>query len=310
LDVIPFDLDAQSSVFQSARVKSTRWTKSFCLLAVLHCVLQIGLQLGAFANNHATAASFEAVVSDTVLTPKPFAILENNGDITLCTGIPQRFGGPDPCERFSFNGTSSPARVAIITPRFTASLELDNGGISPDEIELQGLEGERPNEEIDVSPECISTFPWVFDVSVDSRPFPSNISPSSLSSIHNATREDVVFVLFQCWLLAVSFTAVRYSVILRWLSVTNRHFLDIQGFYPPCVSDLFIALLASFLTSLFTSATALASETLATVWSVYKVTRTKSFKVDFARIVTSTCGVNVLPHYFGYREALEVLFPP
>jgi hypothetical protein len=108
-------------------------------------------------NVPSSSASFEAVVSDTVLTPKPFAILENTGDITLCTEIPQRFGGPDPCERFSFNGSSSPARVAIITPRFTASLELNNGGIPPDEIELQGLEEEQPNEEIDVSPECLST---------------------------------------------------------------------------------------------------------------------------------------------------------
>lgn len=233
----------------STRVKTNRWTKSFCLLAVLHCVLQIGLQLGAFANNHATAASFEAVVSDLVLTPKPFAILENNGDVTLCTKIPQRFGGPDPCERLSFNGSSSPARVAIITPRFTASLELKNGRISPDEIGLQGLEEEQPNE-IDVSPECLSTFPWVFDVT------------------HNATREDIVSVLFQCWLLAVSFAAI-------------------------------------FKESIPHVATALASETLATVWSAYKVARTESFKVDFARIVTGTCGVNVLPHYFGYREALE-----
>jgi hypothetical protein len=45
------------------------------------------------------------------------------------------------------------------------------------------------------------------------------------------------------------------------------------------------------------------------VWSIYKVVRTESFKVDFVRIVTSTCGVDVLPHYFGFREGLEVGFP-
>jgi hypothetical protein len=147
------------SVFQSSRVASNRWTKAYSLLAALHCVLQIGLQFGAYANNHATALSFETTVSNTSLTPKPFAILEQDGDLTLCTNIPQRFGGPDPCTRVSFND-SSPEGVVNLSSRFTASLEP---GIL-NEIELEGLE---KGEKIDVGPECLQTFPWVFDVSVD-----------------------------------------------------------------------------------------------------------------------------------------------
>jgi hypothetical protein len=158
------------SAFQSSRVASNRWTKAYSLLAALHCALQIGLQSGAYADNHATALSFEAIVSNTTLTPEPFAILEQDGDITLCTNIPQRFGGPDPCTRVSFND-SSPERVVIISSRFTASLEPE----IPNEIELEGLE---KGEKIDVGPECLQTFPWVFDVLVDK--FVRPASPSHM----------------------------------------------------------------------------------------------------------------------------------
>lgn len=241
-DVVPFQGNIRDL---SARVTSNRWTKTFCLLAALHCILQVGLQFGAYGNNRATASGFEAIVSNMTLTSRPFAILENNGDLTLCTDIPQRFGGPDICVRRAFNGGSS-KRAASIVPRFTASLE-SNG-----DIELAGLDTEEPDETDIVGSQCIETFPWVFDV------------------IHDATREDLVFVLFQGWLFGISLAAVFHESIPHL-------------------------------------ATALASEMLATTWSAYKVARTKSFKMDFTRILTNGyCnGVNVLPHYFAYREAIE-----
>jgi len=152
-------LNALCSSFQWARVASNQWTKAFCLLAALHCVLQIGLQFGAYANNYDTASSFETVVSNVTLIPRPLAILEDNGDLTLCADIPQRFGGPDPCIRLSFNG-SSPNSNPALSRRFTVS---EN---SPTDLELEGLEPDEPNEVEYVGPECIQTFPWIFDVSV------------------------------------------------------------------------------------------------------------------------------------------------
>jgi hypothetical protein len=151
------------SYFQWTRVTSSKWTKAFCLLAALHCVLQIGLQFGAYANNCETVSSFETVVSNVTLTPQPFAILEDNGDLTLCANIPQRFGGPDPCTRLSFNGSSS--NRIVISRRFTVSVENENGENSPADIVLDGL-GDEPDEEVNVGSECIQTFAWVFDVLV------------------------------------------------------------------------------------------------------------------------------------------------
>jgi hypothetical protein len=58
------------------------------------------------------------------------------------------------------------------------------------------------------------------------------------------------------------------------------------------------------------SAAALASECLATAWSLYKVAKIKSFENDFNRLtINGACdGVNVLPQYFGYRQAIEVSY--
>lgn len=188
------------NVIQSTRMNSNKWTKAFCLLAAVHCALQIGLQFGAYANNRATSSAFDSVVSNMTLTPRPFAILEKNGDLTLCTDIPQRFGGPDACIRRSFKSGST----NTVKARFSVDFDPEDN-----QFELIGLDESDPTEDADVPAQCLETFPWVFDVSVAyliTQLSASNMRP--FSSIHDATREDLVFVLFQGWLLGISLAAV------------------------------------------------------------------------------------------------------
>lgn len=84
--------------------------------------------------------------------------------------------------------------------------------------------------------------------------------------------------------------------------------LAAQAIYPTSVSTLVCLITRSIGAHFPRSAAALASECLATIWSIYKIVRTEHFKRDFSRVVTqASCdGIDVLPKYFGYREGIEV----
>ncbi|CAG8739701.1 15180_t:CDS:2, partial [Acaulospora colombiana] len=107
---------------------------------------------------------------------------------------------------------------------------------------------------------------------------PNGGSVSVTSHIHDSTREDLVFVLYQGWLFSISAVATY----MRQLQIFKQSIPHI--------------------------AAALASECLATAWSMYKVVKIKSFQNEFNRVtINGVCaGVNVLPRYFEYRQAIEV----
>lgn len=137
--------------------------------------------------------------------------------------------------------------------RFYLEVDTNSDGSIKD-IELEMIDPKNPTDEAEVDLTCIQTFPWAYDV------------------IHDATREDLVFVVYQGWLFGVTVVAILYESIPHL-------------------------------------AAAFASESLATAWSMYKIARTESFKRDFQRIVTNgSCGgVNVLPRYFSTREPIEAV---
>jgi hypothetical protein len=130
-----------------------------------HFILQTGLQFGAYANNRYTSSMFEGILSDMTLVKRPFAILESNGDLTLCANIPKRFGGSDDsCIRRSFDGSTSqddkrpaPSRRLSATPEFGVNNTIT-------EVELSGWESSSFNETTEVDLKCVESFPWIFDV--------------------------------------------------------------------------------------------------------------------------------------------------
>ncbi|KAG8832451.1 hypothetical protein FRC17_001324 [Serendipita sp. 399] len=155
-----------------------------------------------------------SVIMNMSLVAKPFAILEKNGDLTLCSDMPQRFGGPDPC----------PTRLSFASEK-------------EDEERSEDEENEDEDEDY------------------------------SYKKLHR-----------------------------RFIASPNRSpdgtviSVELAGLDPeqPRLA-------------------ALASEVLATAWSIFKISRTEAFKRDFDRIVMrgSCNGVNVLPHYFSSSEPIE-----
>ncbi|KAG8833456.1 hypothetical protein FRC18_003599 [Serendipita sp. 400] len=204
-----FPLPEKLNVLRS-RITRTKWTKVFFFLALIHCVIQIGLQAGAYTISSQMSAPFSKVM-DMSLVAKPFAILEKNGDLTLCSDMPQRFGGSDPCTtRISFLSDGAGNKAGEddyedeeyeddhddkkLRRRFSVSPNLSSNGTVVG-VTLIGLDPEQPRSRQVVSARCVATFPWIFDV------------------LHDNAREDIVFIFYQVWLFCASLFAIAYESI-------------------------------------------------------------------------------------------------
>lgn len=151
---------------QWSRISGSKHAKMFFFVTMIQALLQIAFQLGGYANNRITATAFKSVVLDTRLVPRPFAMVESNGDLTLCAGIPLRFGGSDPCERLSFDSKRSSRRdFAKHDPHASRAFSVQpvfgaNGAVS--EIDVLNLD--HFGTLAKVSSDCVAVFPWLFEV--------------------------------------------------------------------------------------------------------------------------------------------------
>lgn len=116
-------------------------------------------------------------------------------------------------------------------------------------VTIQGLDGFG---NITVDQKCLMALNW------------------PISVVENTKREDIVFICFQIWVLAMSLVAL--------LNESIPH------------------IFASLLTHI-----------LATAWGGFQIANTSQFRSDFARLTTNgACGVNLLPSYWKDRGHAEL----
>ncbi|KAJ3509801.1 hypothetical protein NLJ89_g5026 [Agrocybe chaxingu] len=122
----------------------------------------------------------------------------------------------------------------------------DNGAVS---VTLKGL----PQGEVVLNESCLWTLNW------------------PVSVLGNTKREDIVFIAFQFWVLAMSIVAL--------LNESIPH------------------ILASLVTHM-----------MATAWTAFQITHTANFRSNFNRVITNgACrGVALLPNYWDARSKAEI----
>ncbi|KAG8895246.1 hypothetical protein FRB99_000688, partial [Tulasnella sp. 403] len=140
-------------------------------------------------------------------------------------------------------------RSLTITPIFSGSDDAQNiTGIS-----VGGLKNSNHSDTVSLDLQCVNVLRW------------------PLQTLRDTQREDIVFVMFQFWVLGMSIVALLNESIPHTVAALLTHFF-------------------------------------ATMWSGYQLANTQQFRRNFITLtVNGACkGVNLLPNYWKERGATEI----
>ncbi|EJD08007.1 uncharacterized protein FOMMEDRAFT_164787 [Fomitiporia mediterranea MF3/22] len=264
------------------RITLTRFTLTFVIVAVIHCLVQIALQTTAFTFNSRAADVLGHIMSQSDV-PRQYAFVDN-GKLFVCDGVPD--GGP------SDNVCWPIAGPGVVPPPPDASVgqmdmsfgdddddDDDEGPFGDDEdhfekqdrrsplelrdltavpivddsgavvnVNVTGVDGEDPNQVFQLSPLCVEALNW----------------PNII--LHDSRREDIAFLFYQVWLLGISLVTILNESIPHLVAALVMHGLS-------------------------------------TGWSGFQVSRTGRYEREYQTlIVNDTCnGVDIIPGFWERR---------
>lgn len=305
-----------------SRINFSRFTTTFFFLAVLHCLIQIGLQVLAFNVNTGALHLLEnifalGVTSDTI---NGFAIWQNN-TLSICNGVPNSQN----CQvvwqmQNSLLNSSSPN---ISTESYAASGIGGAEVVSPTLTNVVAFGDDpstSPSLEFDNAPvetETITVFAQPTGLTTSNSPNAefSNIQAfkkrtPTLSVKHNDTTGQFEGVVISDpsfpggQVLADPQCVTSLQVPIQTLRNTERVDLIFIAFQVWVLGMSLVAILNESIPHVIAS---LLTHLLATAWSAYQVEMTAEFHTEFAHlIVDGPCQANLLPDFWNTRRDAEI----
>jgi len=299
------------------RINFSRFTTAFFFLAVLHCFIQIALQVLAFNVNTGALHLLENIFalglsSNTV---DGFAIWQNN-TLSVCNGVPNS----ENCQivwqmQNSLLNTTIPnistnsyvesgvGGAEVVSPTLTEAVAFDDPTPS-----LQADEAETETITIFVEPTGLTSLdtPGAKADNVQSH---KKRSPT-LSVKHNATSGQFEGVIISDpsfpggHVLANTQCITSLQMPIQSLRNTERVDLTFIAFQVWVLGMSVVAILNESIPHLIAS---LLTHLLATVWSGYQVEMTADFHTQFGHlIVDGPCQANLLPDFWNTRRDAEI----
>jgi len=304
------------------RVTFSRLTSAYFLFSVVHCILQVSLQIRAFTINASAATFLFSISVQANATDNRIPALGST-DLLLCDEVPTDFLVRDlsKCDVI-WNGTAKNnylgSSSASVHASSSSSYNSDNTPTGASSLSAGNINEVAATATVTVIvPPSPSTITIV--VPDDGEDNDEEDEDEEEDEEDIAARSITVLAFDEDGSVTVSISGEGYSNTeatltssclwsLNWpvsvLDDTKREDIVFIAFQFWVLGMSVVALLNESIPHIFAS---LLTHMLATGWSAYQLVHTASFKATFARVITGgACnGISLLPGYWTQRANAE-----
>lgn len=320
------------------RLTFSKLTTAYFIFSLIHCIIQVSLQIRAFTINKDAASFLYSISVQANATDNRIPVL-GNGDLQLCPDVPTRLNDYTGCQVI-WNGTAksnsvaadanapsystalaAPSSSAVSTTSLSSSTALSSLALSTNSVaplHAQAVNGQAaatpvvitqtitPTVTIVVAPTAPALVPHDDLDLEDVRPHSKRFHPEVLVFDEGGVIKVIIkgdgFNNVEANLSESCPWSLNYPVSI--LDNTKREDIVFIAFQFWVLGMSIVALLNESIPHMIAS---LLTHILATTWSGLQLNHTANFRATFNRVITNgACnGVALLPSYWDERADAE-----